>query len=122
MGLQADQLEPCAEQDGIRIEFEQNFVLELQEPNRHSCRVSSRVCQLGKSLEIQEKQVRRALEIFSEVKKEAPSGSSLAISKHDNCLRTAFDILEENHPDCVKSFNCFIEFAFAYRYTYMAHR
>lgn len=122
LGMCAHDTEPCAETDGYRIDFEQNFTVELQRIPESGCRVSARIFSLGKSLQVQDDQLRRAMSIFSEVSSDLPEGMSMAISDHDNCLRICIEITNNNVNLTMAEFNAFVQMAFAYKQTYFQHK
>lgn len=122
LGMSAHDTEPCAESDGYRIDFEQNFTIELQHIPESSCRVSARIFSLGKSLQVQDDQLRRAMSIFSEISSDLPEGMSMAISDHDNCLRICIEISTNNTSLTMSEFNTFVQMAFAYKQTYFKHK
>jgi hypothetical protein len=122
LGLSKDELEPCAEKEGYRITFEKNFTVELMTQANINCRSSARICLLGKSLQVQEQQLQKALELFTEVRKEAPRGLSLTVSDYDNCLRIVTEIKAEKDPQSAKEgedFEAFLNFAFAFKHTFI---
>lgn len=122
LGMRTHDIEQCAETDGYRIDFEQNFTVELQQIPESGCRVSARIFSLGKSLQVQDDQLRKAMSIFSEVSSDLPEGVSLAVSDHDNCLRICIEITTNNANLIVSQFNSFVQIAFAYKQTYFKHK
>lgn len=122
LGMCAHDAEQCAETDGYRIDFEQNFTVELQHMPESGCRVSARIFSLGKSLQVQDEQLRRAMSIFSEVSSDLPEGMSMAISDHDNCLRICIEITTDNVTLMMSQFNTFVQMGFAYKQTYFKHK
>ncbi|HEX4879610.1 MAG TPA: hypothetical protein VFV39_07185 [Limnobacter sp.] len=123
LGLTADMLEPAAETSGYRIEFEQQFAIELHGNKQEPCRLSTRLCVLGKSLQVQESQLKKAMQIYSDIQEDIPAACSLAISDHDNCLRVVRDLVYSvpEHTTEV-AFNEFVNFAFAFKQTYLQLR
>ena len=122
LGMTLSDLELAAESDAYRIDFEQNLTVELQHMPGTDCRISARISKLGKSLQVQDDQLRVAMEIFAALLDDLPSGVSMAISDHDNCLRICIEI-RTNKPDIVMmQFNQFIHVAFAYKQTYLKHK
>lgn len=123
LGLEASDLENPAEEGGVRIEFEQNFAIELQDNHHGHCRISARVCKLGQSLVVQEQQLEKALSILSALQDKIPHHVSLAVSTHDNCLRNVLEIpketTEEQKDDLLNQFNDFLNYSFAYKQTYV---
>ncbi len=123
LGMTLDDLEECAASDGYRIEFEQNFTIELQHiKDSKNCRISTRIFNLGKSLQVQENQIKRALDIFSELLEEFPLGMSMAVSNHDNCLRICIEIMNSQTESIMTKFHEFVHLAFAYKQTYFKHK
>ena len=126
LGIVIQQLEPAAESEAsYRIAFEKNFTVEISELSTSICRVSARICQLGKSLQVQEQQLSKAIEVFSALIEEAPNGLSLAVSDHDNCLRTIFEITrtrQKTQQEESSLFETFVNFSFAYKQTYFVHK
>lgn len=125
LGLEPNQLEPAAEQTGAyRIQFEKQFAVEIQDRASNTCRLSNRVCRLSHNQETQAQQLSKALIIFSMVSNECPPGFALAISKHDNCLRSILEIKPQNDSEqnLREAFDQFVEFAYAYRETFITHR
>lgn len=111
--------------DGVRVEFEKNFAIEIQNQDSGQCRISARVCKLGHSLHVQERQLQKALGLFTELQDSAPEETSLAISNHDNCLRSVIDIpsAASNQPENTLDWlNRFINFSFAYKQTFIAFK
>ncbi|HEX4842125.1 MAG TPA: hypothetical protein VFV57_00520 [Limnobacter sp.] len=123
LGLSTDMLEPAAETSGYRIEFERQFTVELHGDPHEACRLSTRLCVLGKSLQVQESQLRKAMQIYSEIAGDVPEDCSLAISEYDNCLRVVRDLVHlraDKPTDTV--FHEFVNFAFAFKQTYLQMR
>lgn len=122
LGMTLRDTEQAAESDAYRIDFEQNLTVELQHMPGTDCRVSARVFSLGKSLQVQDDQLRIAMEIFTALLEDLPNSASMAISDHDNCLRICIEI-QTDKPDMVMmQFNQFIHVAFAYKQTYYKHK
>jgi hypothetical protein len=122
LGMNSSDIEQCSESDGYRIEFEQNFTIELQHLNENECRVSARIFNLGKSLQVQELQLHKAISIFSELLDDLPAGISMAISDHDNCLRICVEIFSKKTDEIMTQFHEFVHTAFAYKQTYFKHK
>jgi hypothetical protein len=122
LGMTLADTEPAAESDAYRIDFEQNLTIELQHLQGSNCRVSARIFSMGKSLQVQDEQLRMAMHIFSELLNDLPAGTSMAISDHDNCLRICIEIVTENADLIMFQFNQFIHVAFAYKQTYFKHK
>ncbi|EDM83712.1 hypothetical protein LMED105_13112 [Limnobacter sp. MED105] len=122
LGMSAGDTEQCAATDGYRIDFEKNFTVELQHLGGTDCRVSARIFSLGKSLQVQENQIKLALNLFGELKNDMPDGVSTAISNHDNCLRLCVEIVSENNDIIMTQFQGFVHVAFAYKQTYFQHK
>jgi len=118
LGMSPNETEQCAAAEGYRIDFEKNFTIELQHLGGADCRVSARIFSLGKSLQVQENQIKLALALFSELKDDIPAGISTAISNHDNCLRLCLEIVSENNDLVTNQFQEFVHVAFAYKQTY----
>ncbi|HEX5486568.1 MAG TPA: hypothetical protein VFX23_11290 [Limnobacter sp.] len=121
LGLEADkQTLLNAKKEAFRITFEHNFALELLEQIDNSCRASARICLLGKSLNVQESQISKAMRLFSEVITEAPSAASLAVSSHDNCLRLVKEFhAYDNDENPIEEFEDFLNFGFVFKKTYL---
>ena len=123
LGLNQDELEPCAEKEGYRITFEKNFTVELMTQPNTACRVSARVCHLGKSLQVQEQQLQKALDLFTEILKDVPAGVSLAVSDYDNCLRTVCEIKTQAQASSKKeaiAFEEFLNFSYAFKIAFIS--
>lgn len=122
LGMSPNETEQCAAADGYRIDFEKNFTIELQHLGGADCRVSARIFSLGKSLQVQENQIKLALALFGEFKDDIPAGVSTAISNHDNCLRLCLEIVSENNDIIMNQFQEFVHVAFAYKQTYFQQK
>lgn len=122
LGMSLNDTEQCATADGYRIDYEKNFTIELQYLDGEDCRVSARIFSLGKSLQVQENQIKLALTLFGELKEDIPSGISTAISNHDNCLRLCLEIFSENNDLIMNQYQEFVHVAFAYRQTYFQQK
>lgn len=124
LGLEIDTLESPSEEGGIRIEFEQNFAIEMQDDVHGQCRISARVCKLGQSLLVQEQQLQKAMNILGVLQDKIPKRVSLTVSTHDNCLRNVLEIPrhtpDEQKDGVLHQFNDFLNFSFAYKQTYIA--
>lgn len=119
LGLAEDALERRDEAEGFRIEFERNFAIEI-EPIDSVCRLSARISSLGKSLQAQETQIIKGLQMTDSLHEEMPTGVSLAVSDYDACLRLCIELVE--HADAAQtmaSFHQFVNFAFAFKQTYL---
>ncbi|HEX5486718.1 MAG TPA: hypothetical protein VFX23_12065 [Limnobacter sp.] len=109
-----------ANQDAYRITFEHHFVIELVELPDQACRVSARICLMGKSLSAQENQLLKAMQLYCEVQTEAPEGSSLSVSDHDGCLRHVIEIdPSETAERCTGQFQNFLNFSFVFKKTFL---
>lgn len=109
-----------AKKDAYRITFEHNFAIELLELSDNACRVSARVCLLGKSLSGQENQITKALQLYQEVQSEAPRGTSLAVSDHDSCLRLVNEVGLSDQTGYYKAqFENFLNFSFVFKKTFL---
>ncbi len=122
LGMSPSDTEQCAATDGYRIDFEKNFTVELQHLSGSDCRVSARVFSLGKSLQVQENQIKLASALFGALKDDMPAGVSIAISHHDNCLRLCLEIVSENNDIVMTQFQGFVHVAFAYKQTYFQNK
>lgn len=122
LGLNTSSIEKAAESNAYRIDFEQNFTVELQHLHQSICRVSARISNLGKSLQVQDNQLAQAMRIFTELQQDIPQGISLTISDHDNCLRLCLEIRNDSLDFVLTQFNDFVQVAFAYKHTYFKHR
>ena len=122
LGMTLSDTEQCAGEGDYRIDFEKNFTIELQHLGGSDCRVSARIFSLGKSLQVQENQIKLALALFGELKNDMPDGVSTAISNHDNCLRLCVEIVSENKDIIMSQFQDFVHVAFAYKQTYFQHK
>lgn len=78
--------------------------------------------QPGKSLQVQENQIKLALALFGALKDDMPAGVSIAISHHDNCLRLCLEIVSENNDIVMTQFQGFVHVAFAYKQTYFQNK
>lgn len=109
-----------AKKDAYRITFEHHFAIELLELSDNACRVSARICLLGKSLSGQENQIIKALRLYQEVQSEAPLGTSLAVSDHDSCLRLVNEVdLSEQTGYYKTQFENFLNFSFVFKKTFL---
>lgn len=122
LGLGTHDVESAAESDAYRIDFEEQFTVEIQRGLTQDCRISARVFNLGKSLQVQEQQLKRAIQLFSELIDDLPECISLGISDHDNCLRICVEIADTNADQLMKQFHGFVHVAFAYKQTYLKHQ
>lgn len=122
LGLGTLDVESAAESDAYRIDFEEQFTVEIQRGLTQECRISARVFNLGKSLQVQEQQLKRAIQLFSELIDDLPECISLGISDHDNCLRICVEIADTNADQLMKQFHGFVHVAFAYKQTYLKHQ
>jgi len=122
LGLNTSNVEKAAESDAFRIEFEQNFTVEIQQLTECTCRVSARIFSLGKSLQVQDTQLGQAMHIFAELQQDIPQGISLSISDHDNCVRICLEIANNTLETVMGQFNDFAQIAFAYKHTYFKHK
>lgn len=122
LGLETSNIEKAAQVNAYRIDFEQNFTVELQQLPESTCRVSARIFSLGKSLQVQDNQLLQAMQIFTELEEDIPQGISLTISDHDNCLRLCAEIVNNTHEFIMMQFNDFVQIAFAYKHTYFKHK
>lgn len=122
LGFNTSNVEKAAESDAFRIDFEQNFTVELQQQSESTCRVSARIFSLGKSLQVQDTQLGQAMLIFTELQQDVPQGISLCISDHDNCVRICLEIANNTNESMMAQFNEFVHIAFAYKHTYFDHK
>lgn len=122
LGLGTHDVESAAESDAYRIDFEEQFTVEIQRGLTQDCRISARVFNLGKSLQVQEQQLKRAIQLFSELIDDLPECISLAISDHDNCLRICIEVADTESEHLMSQFHGFVHVAFAYKQTYLKHR
>ena len=113
----------------FRVEFENQFAIELEALTQHLCRISARLCQLGKSQIVQNSQIERALGLFSEIFGLDQLTLSLAVSRNDNCLRLICELNDTDAsskaPNGDALFNSFEEFsynAFAFKQTFLKHQ
>lgn len=122
LGLGTHEVESAAESDAYRIDFEEQFTVEIQRGFSQNCRISARIFNLGKSLQVQEQQLKRAMELFSELIDDLPECISLSISDHDNCLRICIEVADMEAEQLMTQFHGFVHVAFAYKQTYLKHR
>ena len=122
LGLGKCDVERAAGSDAFRIDFEEQFTVEIQQVSRQNCRISARIFNLGKSLQVQEQQLKRAMQLFSELIDDLPESTSLSISDHDNCLRICIEINDTHVEQLVNQFHGFVHVAFAYKQTYLKHQ
>jgi len=122
LGLGTHDVESAAESDAYRIDFEEQFTVEIQRGFIQDCRISARVFNLGKSLQVQEQQLKRAIQLFSELIDDLPECISLSISDHDNCLRICIEVADTEAEQLMRQFHGFVHVAFAYKQTYLKHR
>lgn len=126
LGLSLSDLEESAMGNAYRIEFEDNFTIELEPLNEIAFKASTRICLLGKSLEVQNKQIEKAMHLMEEVMVLGTPFESLAISQEDNCLRLLVELVQECKPAepemakerLAKEFEDFASNAYAFRKTY----
>lgn len=125
LGITEDQLGPCVGQDGFRIEFEDNYCLELAILPQEYCRMSARICLLARSLEVQERQIQKALDLYAELHNGFPVAMSLAVSNFDNCLRLTTEIkageywIENKVGKLEDYFENFVNYSHAFKKTYL---
>ena len=122
LGLNTGNIERAAESEAFRIDFEQNFTVEIQQLTESTCRVSTRLFSLGKSLQVQDTQLGQAMYIFTELQQDIPQGFSLGISNHDNCVRLCLELANSTRELIMGKFNEFVQIAFAYKQTYFKHK
>lgn len=126
LGIDVKDLEPSAAGGAFRIEFEGNFILEVEPLNEQSFRASTRICVLGKSLTVQASQIEKALDLQAEVMPLTNTLETLSISPADNCLRLLTDIKKGNGnkltdreiDEMLSQFEEFANNAYAFRKTY----
>jgi hypothetical protein len=125
LGITDDQLGPSVGQEGFRIEFEDNYCVELATLQHEHCRFSARICLLARSLEVQERQIHKALDLYSELHNGFPIAMSLSISNFDNCLRMTTEVapgqyLIENKSGKLEDyFENFVNYSHAFKKTYL---
>ncbi|MDH4396483.1 MAG: hypothetical protein QE278_12445 [Limnobacter sp.] len=125
LGITEDQLGPSVGQEGFRIEFEDNYCVELATLTQEHCRFSARICLLARSLEVQERQIHKALDLYAELHNGFPIAMSLSISHFDNCLRMTTEVapgeyLIENKPGKLEDyFENFVNYSHAFKKTYL---
>lgn len=108
------------ETGAYRLNFNDQFFIEAEDMNPQSFRVSTRVVRLSHSLTTRETQALDALKLFTTIRHMVPNGLSLAVTRHDRCLRLVMEI--ENPmgrgtpaPDLMQ----FIHSAHAFRQLFM---
>ncbi|NJM33280.1 MAG: hypothetical protein HC848_11105 [Limnobacter sp.] len=125
IGIDISQLEPRAEDEGFRLELEDNFAVELLQLKSGRCRASARLCMLGKGLITQETQLVKALELYRELFSAKPliGLPSLAITDFDNCIRLVKDlpaVANSNEADQVlKMLEDYVYIAQAFKKTFV---
>ncbi|MEY3201589.1 MAG: hypothetical protein RIR70_1139, partial [Pseudomonadota bacterium] len=72
--------------------FNDQFFIEAEDITHTLFRVSTRVVRLSHSLTTRESQALEALNLFTTIRHMLPSGLSLAVSKHDRCLRLVMEM------------------------------
>lgn len=124
-----DQAESGGGQDqtSFRIEFDQQFAVELEPLTPKLCRVSARICSLGKSQTVQNSQILKAFNLYEEVLSEASGAMTLSISQYDNCLRLLYefgnsaDTHQKGHAEyLVEMLEEFASNAYAFKKTYFS--
>jgi len=99
-----------------RLSFNDQFFIEAEDITHSVFRVSTRVVRLSHSLTTRESQALEALNLFSTIRHMLPNGISLAVSKHDRCLRLVMEMEvspTEGRP--VPDLTEFIQSAHAFR-------
>lgn len=79
------------ETGAYRLNFNDQFFIEAEDLNHSLFRVSTRVVRLSQSLTTREIQALDALKLFTTIRHMIPNGLSLAVSKHDRCLRLVME-------------------------------
>lgn len=79
------------ESGAYRLNFNDQFFIEAEDLNHTMFRVSTRVVRLSHSLTTREHQATEALKLFTTIRHMVPNGLSLAVSKHDRCLRLVME-------------------------------
>ena len=74
-----------------RLSFNDQFFIEAEDLSHSRFRVSTRVVRLSQSLTTRENQAVDALKLFTTIRHMIPNGLSLAVSKHDRCLRLVME-------------------------------
>jgi hypothetical protein len=126
LGISEDQLGPSVGQEGFRIEFEDNYCVELSTLPKEHCRFSARICLLARSLEVQERQIHKALDLFAELHHGFPIAMSLTISSFDNCLRMTTEFapgeyqIENKQGKLEDYFENFVNYSHAFKKTYLS--
>lgn len=116
---------------GFRIEFENQFFVELHPLSNSLCRVSARISRLAKSLETQNRQIEKALSLQKDLGDRTPRNAALAISGHDNCLRSVLDLEparatngtesdEQRTAKLMQQFQTFVHYAYALKTTFVS--
>lgn len=126
LGLSVSDLEESALGNAYRIEFEDNFTVELEPLSEYAFKASTRICLLGKSLEVQNKQIEKAMTLMEEVMALGTPFETLAISQEDNCLRLLVELFQaptatdpkKAQERLAKEFEEFASNAYAFRKTY----
>ncbi|HEY1058839.1 MAG TPA: hypothetical protein VGE55_08925 [Limnobacter sp.] len=130
LGLKCPQSSVAEATQGFRIEFDNQFFVELHAISPDICRVSSRISRLAKSLETQNRQIEKALSLQQDLGERTPRNVALAISGHDNCLRSVLDleggacfadgqVQEEITENLMRQFQAFVHYAYALKSTFV---
>ncbi|MCQ8895828.1 hypothetical protein NQT62_05170 [Limnobacter humi] len=133
LGMGGGELVGVQTNQSFRIEFENQFCVELYPLSNNICRISARLSRLAKSLETQNRQIEKALDLQRDLIHRTPHASALAISNHDNCLRSVLDLqwpttarlqmighFQDSSEDLMQRFQEFVHFAYAFKLTFLA--
>ena len=127
LGFGQAELDSSRQQTSFRIEFDNQFAVELEPLNPTLCRISARICSLGKSQEVQNSQILKAFKLYEEVLSNSNSATTLSISNYDICLRLLYEFQEgeqsnqNGHPEyLVGMLEEFASDAYAFKKTYFS--
>ena len=127
LGLDTADAADSATDLGIRLEFEDNFAVEVNVPHPGVCRLSTRICLLARNLETQDRQLVKALGLHTDLLEDLPASVSLCASEYDNCLRLCLDLNQEQWHATIHSannpigeaFEAFANVCLAFKKTYL---
>lgn len=127
LGTSLSDMQEDENQTSFRIEFENQFAIELQPLTNDLCRMSARLCALGKSQEVQNSQILKAFKLFEEVIDPNLSRLTLSISQYDNCLRLMCEFRNntkvseaQNTEELLNYLEFFASDAYAFKKTYFS--
>lgn len=116
----ADLVEQARTESGAyRLSFNDQFFIEAEDLGDEIFRVSTRVVRLSHSLTTRETQALDALKLFTTIRHMVPGGLSLAVSRHDRCLRLVMEYDSALAGSAGADLMQFIHSAHAFRQLFM---